>query len=79
LNAEGKVFLNATFNNLIVTFTNLSGQAISWSSAGKVGFRGSKKNTPYAAQMASIDAGKVAYEAGLEKSGSIRERTRSRT
>ena len=64
---EGKVFLNATFNNLIVTFTNLSGQAISWSSAGKVGFRGSKKNTPYAAQMASIDAGKVAYEAGLRK------------
>ena len=54
--SEGKVFLNATFNNLIVTFTNLSGQAISWSSAGKVGFRGSKKNTPYAAQMASIDA-----------------------
>ncbi|MBL7800149.1 MAG: 30S ribosomal protein S11 [Chitinophagales bacterium] len=65
--SEGKVFLNATFNNLIVTFTNLSGQAISWSSAGKVGFRGSKKNTPYAAQMASIDAGKVAYEAGLRK------------
>ena len=67
VDAEGKVFLNATFNNLIVTFTNLSGQAISWSSAGKVGFRGSKKNTPYAAQMASIDAGKVAYEAGLRK------------
>jgi small subunit ribosomal protein S11 len=65
--SEGKVFLNATFNNLIVTFTNLSGQAISWSSAGKVGFRGSKKNTPYAAQMASIDAGKVAYEAGVRK------------
>ena len=65
--SEGKVFLNATFNNLIVTFTNLSGQAISWSSAGKVGFRGSKKSTPYAAQMASIDAGKVAYEAGVRK------------
>ena len=65
--SEGKVFLNATFNNLIVSFTNLSGQAISWSSAGKVGFRGSKKNTPYAAQMASIDAGKVAYEAGVRK------------
>lgn len=65
--SEGKVFLNATFNNLIVSFTNLSGQVISWSSAGKVGFRGSKKNTPYAAQMASIDAGKVAYEAGVRK------------
>jgi len=65
--SEGKVFINASFNNLIITFANLSGQAISWSSAGKVGFRGSKKNTPYAAQMASTDAGKVAYEAGLRK------------
>ncbi|MFN8310832.1 MAG: 30S ribosomal protein S11 [Chitinophagales bacterium] len=65
--AEGKVFLNATFNNIIVTFTNLDGQTISWSSAGKVGFRGSKKNTPYAAQLASSEAAKVAHEAGLRK------------
>ncbi len=65
--SEGKVFINATFNNIIITFANLTGQAISWSSAGKVGFRGSKKNTPYAAQQASTDAGKVAYEAGLRK------------
>ena len=67
VDAEGKVFINATFNNIIITYANLTGQAISWSSAGKVGFRGSKKNTPYAAQMASNDAGKVAYEAGLRK------------
>jgi small subunit ribosomal protein S11 len=65
--SEGKAFINASFNNLIITFTNITGQAISWSSAGKVGFRGSKKNTPYAAQMASNDAAKVAYEAGLRK------------
>jgi small subunit ribosomal protein S11 len=67
VDSEGKVFINATFNNIIITYANLAGQAISWSSAGKVGFRGSKKNTPYAAQMASTDAGKVAYEAGLRK------------
>lgn len=67
VDSEGKVFINATFNNIIITYANLAGQAISWSSAGKVGFRGSKKNTPYAAQMASSDAGKVAYEAGLRK------------
>ena len=65
--SEGKAFINATFNNLIITFTNITGQAISWSSAGKVGFRGSKKNTPYAAQMASTEAAKVAYEAGVRK------------
>ena len=67
VDTEGKVFINASFNNIIITFANLQGQAISWSSAGKVGFRGSKKNTPYAAQMASLDAGKVAYEAGMRK------------
>jgi small subunit ribosomal protein S11 len=67
VDSEGKAFINASFNNLIITFTNITGQAISWSSAGKVGFRGSKKNTPYAAQMASNDAAKVAYEAGLRK------------
>ncbi|MFN8293094.1 MAG: 30S ribosomal protein S11 [Chitinophagales bacterium] len=67
VDAEGKVFINATFNNIIITFANLNGQAISWSSAGKVGFRGSKKNTPYAAQLAAQDAAKVAFEAGLRK------------
>lgn len=67
VDSEGKVFLNATFNNIIITFTNMQGQTISWSSAGKVGFRGSKKNTPYAAQLAATEAAKVAHEAGLRK------------
>src|ERR1700722_13675538 len=67
VDAEGKAFVNATFNNIIITFTNASGQTIRWSSAGRVGFRGSKKNTPYAAQMASSEAAKVAHEAGLRK------------
>ena len=64
---EGQVHINATFNNIIVSFTNNTGQVISWGSAGKAGFRGSKKNTPYAAQMAAEDCGKVALEAGLKK------------
>jgi len=67
VDAEGKAYLNATFNNIIITFTNMQGQTISWSSAGKVGFRGSKKNTPYAAQLAASEAAKVAHEAGLRK------------
>lgn len=62
---EGFVYIQATFNNIIVSLTNKQGQVISWSSAGKAGFKGSKKNTPYAAQMAANDAAKVAYEAGL--------------
>lgn len=65
--ASGEAHINATFNNIIISLTNLSGQVISWSSAGKMGFRGSKKNTPYAAQMAASDCGKVAFEAGLRK------------
>ena len=64
---EGKVFISATFNNIIITFANMSGQAISWGSAGRVGFRGSKKNTPYAAQLACSEAAKVAHEAGMRK------------
>ncbi len=64
---EGKVYISTSFNNIIITFTDKAGNAISWSSAGKVGFRGSKKNTPYAAQVAAEDAGKEAYEAGLRK------------
>lgn len=64
---QGQVHIRATFNNIIVSITNIEGQVISWSSAGKMGFRGSKKNTPYAAQMASLDCAKVAYDAGLRK------------
>src|SRR6201986_1081684 len=63
----GEAHVNATFNNIIITLTNKSGQAIAWSSAGKMGFKGSKKNTPYAAQMASQDASKVAMDAGMRK------------
>lgn len=64
---HGQVHIHATFNNLIVSVTNIEGQVISWSSAGKMGFRGSKKNTPYAAQMASLDCAKVAFDSGLRK------------
>ena len=63
----GEAHINATFNNIIISLTNTKGEAISWSSAGKMGFRGSKKNTPYAAQTAAEDAAKVAQEAGLRK------------
>ncbi len=63
----GEAHVSASFNNLIVTLTNKAGQVISWSSAGKMGFKGSKKNTPYAAQTAAEDAAKVALDAGLRK------------
>jgi small subunit ribosomal protein S11 len=63
----GEAHINATFNNIIITLTNKSGQAVSWSSAGKMGFKGSKKNTPYAAGQAASDCGKVAYDLGLRK------------
>ena len=63
----GEVHINATFNNIIISFTNTKGEVVSWSSAGKMGFRGSKKNTPYAAQLAAEDAVKVAHEAGMRK------------
>jgi len=65
--AYGEAHINASFNNIIVSLTNNKGEVISWSSAGKMGFRGSKKNTPYAAQLAAEDAAKVAQEAGLRK------------
>ena len=65
--SSGEAHINATFNNIIISLTNKKGEVISWSSAGKMGFRGSKKNTPYAAQMAAEDATKVALEAGLKK------------
>ncbi|HVF96833.1 MAG TPA: 30S ribosomal protein S11 [Flavisolibacter sp.] len=67
VDAYGDAHINATFNNIIVALTNKQGQVISWSSAGKMGFRGSKKNTPYAAQMASSDAAKVAIDAGVKR------------
>ena len=63
----GQAHINASFNNIIISLTNSAGQVISWSSSGKMGFRGSKKNTPYAAQMASEECGKVAYDLGLRK------------
>jgi small subunit ribosomal protein S11 len=65
--AVGQAHINATFNNIIISLTNNAGQVISWSSAGKMGFRGSKKNTPYAAQLAAQDCGKAAYDAGLRR------------
>ena len=65
--AYGEAHISSTFNNVIVALTNAQGQVISWSSAGKCGFRGSKKNTPYAAQMAAEDASKTANDAGLRK------------
>jgi small subunit ribosomal protein S11 len=63
----GRAYVQATFNNIIVSLTNDGGQVISWASAGKMGFKGSKKNTPYAAQMAAQDCSKVAYDLGLRK------------
>ena len=65
--AYGEAHINASFNNIIISLTNNKGEVISWSSAGKMGFRGSKKNTPYAAQTAAEDVSKVALEAGLRK------------
>ena len=65
--ATGQAHIQATFNNIIISLTNNNGQVISWSSAGKMGFRGSKKNTPYAAQMAAEDCAKPAMEAGLRR------------
>ncbi|MFT6705496.1 MAG: small subunit ribosomal protein S11 [Flavobacteriales bacterium] len=62
---EGILYVKASFNNIIISLCNKQGQVISWASAGKAGFRGSKKNTPYAAQMAASDAARVAYEAGM--------------
>tara|TARA_B100001250_G_scaffold234446_1_gene201328 strand:+ start:397 stop:777 length:381 start_codon:yes stop_codon:yes gene_type:complete len=67
IEVEGEAHIQASFNNIIISLTNKSGQVISWSSAGKMGFRGSKKNTPYAAQMAAEDCSKVALEKGLRR------------
>ena len=65
--AMGQAHIQSTFNNIIISLTNNSGQVISWSSAGKMGFRGSKQNTPYAAQMAAEQCGKEAHDLGLRK------------
>jgi small subunit ribosomal protein S11 len=67
VDANGQLHVHSSFNNIIVSLANSEGQVISWSSAGKMGFRGSKKNTPYAAQMAAQDCAKVAYDLGLRK------------
>ena len=65
--AKGHAHIHASFNNIIISLTNNAGQVIAWSSAGKMGFRGSKKNTPYAAQTAATDCAKVAHDLGLRK------------
>ncbi|MFO7880452.1 MAG: 30S ribosomal protein S11 [Bacteroidales bacterium] len=67
VDANGQAHIHSSFNNIIISLTNSDGQVISWSSSGKRGFRGSKKNTPYAAQVAAEDCAKVAYDAGLRK------------
>ena len=63
----GQAHVHSSFNNIIVTLTNSTGQVISWSSAGKMGFKGSKKNTPYAGQTAAADCAKTAFDMGLRK------------
>ena len=64
---QGQAHIKASFNNIIISMTNTQGQVISWASAGKMGFKGSKKNTPYAAQVAANDCAGKAYELGLRK------------
>lgn len=64
---NGMAFVKATFNNVIVTITDADGNVVSWSSAGKEGFKGSRKNTPYAAQLSAETAAKAAHEMGLRK------------
>ena len=78
--AVGEIHVTASFNNIIISLTNKRGDVISWSSAGKMGFRGSKKNTPYAAQLAAEDCARVAYDLGMRKAkvyvkgpGNVRE------
>jgi small subunit ribosomal protein S11 len=67
IETHGQAHIKASFNNIIISITNAQGQVISWASAGKMGFRGSKKNTPYAAQTAAQDCAKVAVDLGLKK------------
>jgi small subunit ribosomal protein S11 len=63
----GEAHIRASFNNIIISLTNSTGQVISWASAGKMGFKGSKKNTPYAAQVAAQNCAQTAYDLGLRK------------
>ncbi|WP_291725979.1 30S ribosomal protein S11 [Bernardetia sp.] len=65
--AVGQAHIKASFNNVIISMTNEAGQVITWATAGKMGFRGSKKNTPYAAQTAARDCAQKAYDLGLRK------------
>ena len=67
VNPVGQAHIQATFNNIIISLTNNNGQVIAWSSAGKMGVKGSKKNTPYAAQMAAEDCSRVAFDKGLKR------------
>jgi small subunit ribosomal protein S11 len=67
IEAVGQAHIRATFNNIVISMTNSTGQVITWASAGKMGFKGSKKNTPYAAQMAAQDCASRAFELGLRK------------
>ncbi|MBM3936987.1 MAG: 30S ribosomal protein S11 [Sphingomonadales bacterium] len=67
VDATGQVHVHSTFNNIIVSITNSEGQVISWASAGKAGFKGSKKNTPYAALVAASDCAKAAYDLGMRR------------
>lgn len=67
IEAVGEAHIQASFNNIIISLTNKNGEVISWASAGKMGFKGSKKNTPYAAQMAAENCSQVAYELGLRR------------
>ena len=75
VDAIGEAHITASFNNIIISLTNKKGDVISWSSAGKMGFRGSKKNTPYAAQLAAEDALNVAKRSRIEKSKVLCKRT----
>ena len=65
--AGGQAHIRATYNNIIISMTNTTGQVVSWASAGKMGFKGSKKNTPYAAQVAAQECATKAFELGLRK------------
>lgn len=67
VDSYGDAHISASFNNIIISISNKHGQVVSWSSAGKMGFKGSKKNTPYAAQMAGADAAKTAVDAGMKR------------
>ena len=67
VDSYGDAHITASFNNIIISLTNKHGQLVAWSSAGKMGFKGSKKNTPYAAQMAASDAARVALDAGMKR------------